>query len=112
MAHISINPDNLLQLFSQHDLTGITVYAIEKNQAFVRTFFSANGIIIEDPACGSGNAAVAAYIKATNLVASIAANYQAHQGQFIGRKGKISVRIEDKISIGGHCLTVFDGLAF
>lgn len=111
LANININHQSLFALFSQYRATGITLYAAENGQAFVRTFFGANGVVVEDPVCGSGNAAVAAHIKATNRLAITGSSYQSYQGQYVGRDGKVSVRIDDRISIGGQCQTVFDGVA-
>ena len=37
--------------------------------------------------------------------------YQAYQGKFLGRDGRIFVEFGDKIVIGGECNTVFSGKA-
>ncbi len=93
----------------RHGTTGLTVYA-EKDDGdiIVRSFAPADGIA-EDPVCGSGNAAVAAYrLRAGQIVAG--SHYTASQGQQVGRDGHVRVRIDGvDIHVGGDCVTVVEG---
>ncbi len=93
----------------KHGTTGLTVYAdgADGNIA-VRSFAPADGIE-EDPVCGSGNAAVAAFRLDLGQVRE-GTNYMASQGQQVGRDGRVSVSIAaSAIHVGGACLTVIDG---
>ena len=92
-----------------HATTGLTVYAEKPDGGIlVRSFAPADGIA-EDPVCGSGNGAVAAYRLKSGQVAS-GGFYVASQGRQIGRDGHVRVRIEgDAIHVGGDCVTVVDG---
>jgi PhzF family phenazine biosynthesis protein len=92
-----------------HDTTGLTVYADDgAGGILVRSFAPADGIA-EDPVCGSGNAAVAAYRLALGQVDG-ASSYLSSQGRQIGRDGIIRVRIDGAdIHVGGDCVTVVDG---
>jgi PhzF family phenazine biosynthesis protein len=93
----------------RHGTTGLTVYA-EKcdGDIIVRSFAPADGIT-EDPVCGSGNAAVAAYRLHIGQL-SAGSSYTASQGQQVGRDGHVHVRIEGAdIHVGGDCVTVVDG---
>jgi len=84
--------------------TGQTVYATKGDGIVVRSFAPADGIA-EDPVCGSGNGAVAAYRLAAGQIAAGDA-YLASQGRQVGRDGHVRVRIgEDGIHIGGQCVT-------
>lgn len=89
--------------------TGMTVYAEKPDGGIVvRSFAPADGIA-EDPVCGSGNGAVAAYrLKAGQI--SAGSHYTASQGRQVGRDGLVRVRIEgDAVHVGGDCVTVVDG---
>lgn len=89
--------------------TGMTVYAEKPDgNIVVRSFAPADGIA-EDPVCGSGNGAVAAYrLKAGQV--SAGSLYMASQGRQVGRDGHVRVRIEgDAVHVGGDCVTVVDG---
>ncbi len=90
--------------------TGITVFADGgAGDITVRSFAPADGIA-EDPVCGSGNGAVAAYRLRDGQVASGDA-YLASQGRQVGRDGQVYVRIEgDDIYVGGSCVTCIDGV--
>jgi PhzF family phenazine biosynthesis protein len=92
-----------------HGTTGLTVYAeAEGGDIIVRSFAPADGIA-EDPVCGSGNGAVAAYRLRAGQVAD-GSNYTASQGLQVGRDGRVLVRIEgEAIHVGGECVTVVDG---
>lgn len=94
----------------QHGTTGLTIYADAADEGIVvRSFAPADGIA-EDPVCGSGNGAVAAYRLLSGQL-SAASSYVASQGRQVGRDGIIGVRIEgDAIHVGGDCVTVIDGL--
>lgn len=102
-----------LSLLAEYDrkqaTTGMTVFANGDNGTIaVRSFAPADGIA-EDPVCGSGNAAVAAYRLRLGQIGD-GSTYTADQGRQVGRDGKVHVRIEqDAIHVGGECVTVVDG---
>lgn len=102
-------PDlNILAAYDRaHGVTGQTIFARTANgDAIVRSFAAADGIA-EDPVCGSGNGAVAAYRRWSG---SGDADYSASQGREIGRDGVIGVRFADgEIYVGGQCVTVIEG---
>ncbi len=77
----------------------------------VRSFAPAAGVD-EDPVCGSGNAAVAAYLAAAGRLSEIGDAYVATQGTEIGRDGRVAVRVAGggaEVEIGGNAVTVVDG---
>jgi PhzF family phenazine biosynthesis protein len=74
----------------------------------VRSFAPAHGIA-EDPVCGSGNLSVAVFLKENNLLERFGSEYVARQGMQLGRDGRVSVRLNDRIQIGGHAVTCVDG---
>ncbi|MEY4054848.1 MAG: hypothetical protein RL519_183 [Pseudomonadota bacterium] len=90
--------------------TGATLYAAEGDRVVVRSFAPGDGIP-EDPVCGSGNGAAAAF----RLIAGQCGDgdsYRASQGRQVGRDGWIDVRFEGAdIHIGGQCVTVIKGAA-
>lgn len=87
-------------------ISGATVFAAagEPSSAIhVRSFAPAHGIP-EDPVCGSGNLSVAVVVKER-----FGRQYVARQGMQLGRDGRVSVRISEKIEIGGHAVTCVEG---
>ena len=108
----AINMDSARVTALSHALkaTGVSVYAVGPvSDVHVRSFAPAEGIL-EDPVCGSGNAAVAAHVRERGMVDSIGSTYTARQGAALGRDGKIEIRIDgDDISIGGVAVTAIDG---
>jgi len=89
--------------------TGLNVYGVGANgEVELRSFAPADGID-EDPVCGSGNAAVGQHLRETGAQELTGDRYQARQGRFLGRDGRIRVRIADRIEVGGPCVTVIDG---
>jgi PhzF family phenazine biosynthesis protein len=93
----------------RHGTTGLTVYAAGADDTIiVRSFAPADGIS-EDPVCGSGNGAVAAYRLRLGQIGDGSA-YIASQGRQVGRDGRVSVHITGTdIHVGGACVTVVDG---
>jgi PhzF family phenazine biosynthesis protein len=94
----------------RHETTGITLFAASEGaNIVVRTFAPLDGIS-EDPVCGSGNGALAAYRLAMGAVGPDS-RYIAAQGAQVGRDGRVDVRIDNgDIHIGGQCVTCIDGV--
>ena len=98
----------LAAFYVPRGMTGATLFAVEGERVVVRSFAPGDGIA-EDPVCGSGNAAVAAYrLQAAQVGAGD--TYVASQGRQVGRDGKVSVRIDgEDIHIGGQCVICIEG---
>ena len=92
--------------------TGLTVFARYDHghtALEVRSFAPSCGVN-EDPACGSGNGSVAAFLREYQMMNEVGSRYFAGQGQCVGRKGQISVTVDsDEILIGGQCVTCING---
>jgi PhzF family phenazine biosynthesis protein len=93
-----------------HGTTGLTIFASGgAGDITVRSFAPADGVP-EDPVCGSGNGAVAAYRLRAAQVRD-GDNYLASQGRQVGRDGKVRVRIDGTdVHVGGNCVTCVDGV--
>lgn len=92
--------------------TGVTVFAKSDDcvaALYVRSFAPAHGIP-EDPVCGSGNLAVAAFLKKNDSLEKYGDRYVARQGAALGRDGRVFMRVEqDGIWLGGSCVTCVNG---
>jgi PhzF family phenazine biosynthesis protein len=106
-----LQPDlpSLADYDRQYATTGLTVFAVvDVDNIMVRSFAPADGIA-EDPVCGSGNGAVAAYRLRAGQIQS-GSNYLASQGRQVGRDGWIDIAVDgEAIHVGGACVTVVDG---
>jgi len=92
-------------------ISGATVFAAsgESGAAIhVRSFAPEHGIP-EDPVCGSGNVSVAVFLKENGFLERFGKAYTARQGMQLGRDGRVSVRVNDKVEIGGHAVTCVEG---
>jgi PhzF family phenazine biosynthesis protein len=92
-------------------VTGATLFAASDDsfsKIHVRSFAPAHGVP-EDPVCGSGNLSVGVFLKATGSLERFGKTYVARQGMQLGRDGRVSVRVGEKIEIGGHAVTCVDG---
>lgn len=96
----------------RHGTTGLTVCGAARDGAdgqIVRSFAPADGIA-EDPVCGSGNGAVAAYRLHHGQVAT-GHSYVAAQGMSVGRDGRVSIRYGgDGIHVGGRAVVCVEGV--
>ena len=95
---------------------GLTVFADRGHTSVprlrLRTFAPGEGVA-EDPVCGSGNGAVAAWI-ATQRDATVAGSYLAEQGVEMGRRGLVHAAWETRqdgleITVGGMACIVLRG---
>ena len=109
LDQLAPNLASLADYDRKHDTTGLTVFANSEDESvMVRSFAPADGVA-EDPVCGSGNAAVAAYRLRLGQVAA-GSRYAVSQGRQVGRDGHVYVRIDgDAIHVGGESVTVVEG---
>ena len=102
------DPARLTAYYEQYGLTGATLFAVQGDRVVVRSFAPGDGIP-EDPVCGSGNGAVAAYRLSQGQIGDVSA-YRASQGRQLGRDGWIDIRIDGAdIHVGGECVTCVQG---
>lgn len=111
-ALAKIKPDlaALAEASNLLDVAGVTLFAGSgKAEMHVRSFAPAHAIP-EDPVCGTGNLAIAAYLRHTGQLPRFGSRYLARQGMQLGRDGRVSVRADaDGIRIGGPSVTCVDG---
>ncbi len=91
---------------------GLSVFgrASQGEGLVVRSFAPSDGIL-EDPVCGSGNAAIAAHLFDRRGLDRIGHSYKVSQGREVGRDGTVLVEIdaEGGIDVGGAAITCVDG---
>lgn len=109
LEHLAHDPARLTRYYQATGMTGATLYALDGDRVVVRSFAPGDGIP-EDPVCGSGNAAVAAYRLSIGQIGAGSA-YVASQGRQLGRDGQVRVRIEgSEVHVGGACVTCIEGV--
>lgn len=91
----------------QLEATGVTIYGERSDDHIeVRSFAPACGVD-EDPVCGSGNGAVAAFIRSYMGQGKI---LKSSQGKIVSREGALKLTISDeKILVGGNAITCIEG---
>ena len=109
IAAITPRLDQIQALSADMQASGITIFAPAKSgELHVRSFAPLLGAN-EDPVCGSGNAAVAAYLIETDRIGEVGYEYIALQGMALGRAGEVAVRVRNgEIEIGGFAVTCVD----
>jgi len=113
----ALRPDMtaLERLSAETGSIGISVFgraAGSEYQLVVRAFAPADGVP-EDPVTGSANAAIGAYLLATDQIDAIGASYRVSQGREIGRDGYVDVCVDAasaEVEIGGRSITSIDGM--
>ena len=115
-AVLALRPDFVrMAPFDQHNKSiGIVVYgAYAKGlpAAIEVRAFAPSVSVNEDPVCGSGNGAVAAFIRDAGQINWFGSDYVSTQGSAVGRAGKIHVAFEgnDVIRVGGQSVTCISG---
>lgn len=109
VARLSPDAARLKPHLARDGANGLTAYS-EKgpDEIAVRSFFFTDGMV-EDPVCGSGNAAVAVHRMRAGSIGDTG-SYLARQGQEIGRDGTIHVQVENgNVHVGGKCVTCVEG---
>lgn len=109
LENLAHDEARLAAYYVPRGMTGATLFAVEGERVVVRSFAPGDGIP-EDPVCGSGNGAAAAFRLMAGQVHGGDA-YVASQGRQVGRDGFVQVRFEGAdIHIGGACVTCIEGV--
>jgi PhzF family phenazine biosynthesis protein len=103
----------VVEISRDHDAVGVAAYARCESRDYaivVRCFAPADGIP-EDPVTGSGNACIAAFLRANAMLPDGGATYRASQGREVGRDGYLDMTVtaDGRTLIGGHAVTCVDG---
>ena len=107
--------DRIAAFDAMHDVLGVAVFGREHAgdaRIAVRAFCPADGMP-EDPATGSANAAIGAFLLASDGLGAIGARYVASQGREIGRDARIVVDVDvasGEVMIGGTSVTCIEGV--
>lgn len=111
----SLKPDlaRVAEMTRRHGAVGVAVFGRERSgdAAYaVRAFCPADGVP-EDPVTGSANAAIGAYLHATDPAFAHGGRYRASQGREVGRDGRVEVTVgsDGRTSIGGRCVICVEG---
>ncbi len=112
----AVRPDFAkVAVMTTHDgAVGLCVFGRETGSdaaIAVRAFCPADGIP-EDPVTGSANAAIAAFLHATDRLGALGLRYRASQGREVGRDGYVEVEIDAEsgaVEIGGDCVSCIAG---
>ena len=107
----TLNPDfpALATICEHAAAVGVCVFGHERDGTAamaVRAFCPADGMP-EDPVTGSANAAIAAYLLATNGLSAYGRSYLASQGREVARNGTVEISADiatSAITIGGACV--------
>ncbi|WP_292042694.1 MULTISPECIES: PhzF family phenazine biosynthesis protein [unclassified Brevundimonas] len=95
----------------QNDLTGVSLFArYDDGSIEVRSFAVSDGVP-EDPVCGSGNGAIAAYRRHLGQLPHRDWSYLSRQGRCVGRDGTVhlSADSDGHIRVGGQCVITARG---
>ncbi|MBO3080260.1 MULTISPECIES: PhzF family phenazine biosynthesis protein [Mammaliicoccus] len=90
--------------------TGVTIFGEnedDKDTTFEVRSFAPNEGVNEDPVCGSGNGCVAAVNELYGLIVN--KEYSNSQGECINRNGRVYIKQEDGLKLGGISKIVIDG---
>jgi PhzF family phenazine biosynthesis protein len=108
---LAIKPDlpAIAAISRSLSLTGVNVFGPDHAAGYeVRSFAPLLGVA-EDPVCGSGNGAVAYYLR--DVSGLKLESYEARQGRAIGRDGKISITFKGQdIWLAGVCIVSVSGV--
>jgi trans-2,3-dihydro-3-hydroxyanthranilate isomerase len=114
---VKVEPVGLAKLFKETDTTVILVFCPEtysqKNELNVRVF-GLPTVIPEDPATGSGNGCLAAYLVKERYFGKGDIDIRVEQGYEIGRRSLLLLRAEETprgidVSVGGRVQFVAQG---
>ncbi|WP_297801648.1 PhzF family phenazine biosynthesis protein [uncultured Brevundimonas sp.] len=105
------DPVACARIETDNNLTGVSLFARYPDGSIeVRSFAFCDGVP-EDPVCGSGNGAVAAYRRHYGQVPERDWTYASRQGRCVGRDGHIRLSADSngQLYVGGQCVVTARG---
>ncbi|MGH7782507.1 MAG: PhzF family phenazine biosynthesis protein [Candidatus Binatia bacterium] len=112
VADLQPKLQGIAELSAAHQAAGVTVFGEATDglsSLQLRSFAPALGVV-EDPVCGSGNAAVAAFLIHRGMMGKYGSHYVARQGMQVGRDGQVAISTDGrKIRVGGYAVTCVEG---
>jgi trans-2,3-dihydro-3-hydroxyanthranilate isomerase len=112
LTRVSVDAEKLISLVRPFGCEGCYCYCLERSGggslAHARGFFPGIGIA-EDPATGSAAGPLGAHLVARGM-APADKWFTIEQGNEVGRRGRIDVRVSgERIDVGGGCVVVGSG---
>jgi PhzF family phenazine biosynthesis protein len=111
----AMKPDRqaILALARHNDSLGLCVFARAENPDYdmvVRAFPLGVGIV-EDPASGAANGAIAAFLDESGALAGLGNRFRVSQGREMGRDAELVLRLdaERQVWVGGRCRILSQG---
>jgi PhzF family phenazine biosynthesis protein len=111
----SMKPDRaaILALARHNDSLGLCVFARAARSDYelvVRAFPLGVGIV-EDPASGAANGAIAAFLDESAALAGLGDRFRASQGREMGRDAELVLHLDEErqVWVGGRCRTLIQG---
>lgn len=115
VAHVNANYGAITAASRRLKVAGLTIFSMEPGEEYckVRTFAPNEGVL-EDPFCGTGNGAVAAFLLTHPWRDRKAVRYEVQQGAEVEREGRGYIRAtrsgdEVKVLVGGTAVVSAKG---
>lgn len=107
-----INPDlgEIENLCETHSADGLYVFSfdtLEQASTVHGRLFAPSVGVDEDPVTGTASGAVAAYLERFSGIDT--SEIRCEQGDFLNRPGRVDVRIDESIYVGGRAVTTMSG---
>ncbi len=99
---------NIEEFCRHNDIVGIHFYTFDSSYDGCVRFFAPTVGILEDPATGTANSALAFYLNSSGKL--VKDRYVFEQGHALGREGKIHVRLDDGVWVGGDVICIARGI--
>lgn len=120
VGEVSPTPEAIETLTEAVGAFGVYVFTfdtLEKASTLHARMFAPGAGVSEDPVTGTAAGACAAYLRQTHAFGTngnddggaIPDRMIVEQGDFVDRPGRIRVRVEDAIWVGGRAVTALDG---
>lgn len=100
------------ELTAELDVTGVYAFtfdALEAESTLHARMFAPGAGVPEDPATGTASGACGAYLRRFGAFDAVPEEMVFEQGDFVDRPGRVHVRAQAEIQVGGYATTALDG---
>jgi PhzF family phenazine biosynthesis protein len=112
LGDATVDRDAVLELCEAADAEGVYAFTFDTLDADAtlhgRFFAPAIGID-EDPVTGTASGAVAGYLRHVGAFSPMPDELVIEQGHFVDRPGRVRVRLEEVVEVGGRAVAALDG---
>jgi PhzF family phenazine biosynthesis protein len=112
LGNAQIDREGVIELCEKVDVEGVYAFTFDtlaREASIHGRFFGPALGIDEDPVTGTASGAIAGYLRHVEAFSPMPEELVCEQGHYLDRPGRVRVRLDEPVTVGGQAALAFDG---